>query len=158
MILWIYTPPSDSDKWRFSWGFPGLKIYHDPTSKWHPGWGVDPNHTSWATLEIIRMRMIMIPASKRLQTVHGWSFFLRAWHSRHVPFLCWALRLIAWQRWYDMVEGRTAGSHISLKVPPRSQPHGSSSRLRCPASKWLGGKYLCQPTPPNVPPPWEIKV
>ena len=44
MMRWIYPRPSNSHKWRFSLGFPILKMVHIPGGDWNPGWGVDLNY------------------------------------------------------------------------------------------------------------------
>ena len=42
--LWVGSTPHpgcNRGKWRFSSGFPILKMVHNPGGDWHPGWGVD---------------------------------------------------------------------------------------------------------------------
>ncbi len=47
LIPWVYPPPSNSGKWRFSSGSPILKMVHNPGGDWHPGRGVDLINSSY---------------------------------------------------------------------------------------------------------------
>ena len=97
------APGFQSHSWRFSSGFPILKMECHPGGDWHPGWGVVP------TYSLIENWLFFVSAS--------YVSFTGGFFSRLMSWELITTQLESWFSGFDSTELENVGEKIGSSLP-----------------------------------------